>query len=301
MTAHNDSREHVGPPSLGAHEWRPEATDPPIAWRVNCETATLLGWGAAILLQLAHPLVAAGVAGHSIAVNQPERRLARLTQTIQAMLLITFGTEEERQRTGAGINRIHDHILGTLDEAVGPYPAGTPYSAHDPALLGWVHLTLVALLPRAYELFVGPLTNAERDRYCREATTMGPLLGIPETEMVTSYAAVQARLVARIADGTATVGPTARELARDIVAPRTPRWAPLISPLTSLPTIGLLPPAIRDAYGFRWTPGHERALRLFAALTRVVLPRLPRLLHHWPTARRAYRALASGTTRYEHL
>ncbi len=283
---------------LGSREWRPDPTDPPIAWRVNAEAVTLLGWGAAVLLQLAHPLVAAGVAGHSVAVNQPERRLQRLTQTISAMLLITFGTEEERQRAGAGINRIHDHIHGELAEAVGPYPSGTRYSAHDPALLAWVQLTLVALLPRAYELFVGPLTPAERDRYCREATAMGPLLGIPEELMVTSYAEVEAASAARIADGTVTVGPTARELARDVVAPRLPRWGPLISPLTSLPTIGLLPPAVREAYGFRWTPRHERSLRLFAAVTRAVLPRLPRLLHHWPAARRARRALAAGTPGY---
>lgn len=299
MTTTTLDNEHTATPLLGAHDWHPNPADPPIAWRINCETATLLGWGAAILLQLAHPLVAAGVAGHSIAVAQPERRVERLAQTIRAMLLITFGTAAERQQTGAAINRIHDHIAGELPEAVGPYPAGTRYSAHDPALLGWVQLTLIALLPRAYELFVGPLTAAERDRYCREATAMGPLLGIPLEEMATSWDEVEARLAARIAAGAATVGPTARELARDIVAPRVPRWGPLVSPLTSLPTIGLLPPAIRAAYGFRWTPGHERALRLFAAITRAALPRLPGLLHHWPAARRAYRALGAGALGYE--
>lgn len=284
--------------TLGSPEWRPDPADPPVAWRVNSETATLLGWGAAVLLQLAHPLVAAGVAEHSIAVNQPERRFQRLTQTINAMLLITFGTEQERQRTGARINRIHDHIYGELTETVGQYDAGLRYSAHDPALLAWVQLTLVALLPRAYELFVGPLTEAERDRYCRESTAMGPLLGIPEGLMATTYAEVEAAIAARIADGTVAVGPAAREMSRDIVAPTIPRWGPLLSPLTRLPTIGLLPPAVREAYGFRWTRGHERALHLFAAITRAVLPRLPRLTHHWPAARRAYRALAAGGLGY---
>jgi uncharacterized protein (DUF2236 family) len=298
MTVRDIADEQTPKMALGAREWRPHPSDPPVAWRVNCETATLLGWGAAVLLQLAHPLVAAGVAGHSVAVNQPERRFERLTQTINAMLLITFGTEEERQRTGAGINSIHDHIYGELSETVGQYTAGTRYSAHDPALLAWVQLTLVALLPRAYELFVGPLTEEERDRYCRESTAMGPLLGIPEAQMYTTYAAVEAAIAARIADGTVAVGPAAREMSRDIVAPTIPRWGPFISPLTRLPTIGLLPPAIRAAYGFRWTPGHERTLRLFAAITRAVLPRLPRLTHHWPAARRAYRALAAGKLGY---
>ena len=298
MTVRDIADKRTPNMTLGSREWRPDPADPPVAWRVNCETATLLGWGAAVLLQLAHPLVAAGVATHSVAINQPERRFQRLTQTINAMLLITFGTEEERQRTGAGINRIHEHIYGELAETVGQYRAGTRYSAHDPSLLAWVQLTLVALLPRAYELFVGPLTEAERDRYCRESTAMGPLLGIPEAQMCTTYAAVEAAIAARIADGTVAVGPAAREMSRDIVAPALPRWGPLVSPLTRLPTIGLLPPAVRAAYGFRWTPSDERALRLFATITRAVLPRLPRLTHHWPTARRAYRALAAGTLGY---
>ena len=36
-----------------------------VAWKVHRERVLLLGWGRAILLQFAHPLVAAGVADHS--------------------------------------------------------------------------------------------------------------------------------------------------------------------------------------------------------------------------------------------
>jgi ER-bound oxygenase mpaB/B'/Rubber oxygenase, catalytic domain len=42
------------------------------------------------------------------------------------------------------------------------FPKGTPYSAHDPALLAWVHATLLEMNLRAYELFVGPLTLPSR-------------------------------------------------------------------------------------------------------------------------------------------
>jgi uncharacterized protein (DUF2236 family) len=266
--------------------------DPPIVWRINSETVTLLGWAPAVLLQLAHPLVAAGVAGHSIAISHPELAFQRLNQTIRAMLALTFGGEEERQRAADGINRIHDRVHGTLPEAVGPYPAGTPYSAHDPALLAWVHVTLIATLPRTYELYVGPLTPEERDRYCAEATWLGPLLGIPDDLLPRTAAEVDRYIAEQLASGAVTVGPLARVLARALVSPAVPRWARLISPLTALPTIGLLPPAIRDAYGFRWTRQHEWALRAGGALARRILPRLPARLHHWPAARMAYRALA---------
>jgi uncharacterized protein (DUF2236 family) len=270
----------------------PDPRDPPIVWRVNCETVTLLGWSPAVLMQLAHPLVAAGIGEHSVAVSHPELAMHRLSQTIRAMLALTFGDEVERQRAADGINRIHDRVHGVLPGAVGIYPAGTRYSAHDPALLAWVHVTLVATLPRAYELFVGPLTPAERDRYCVEATGLGPLLGIPDGLLPRTVAEVDRYIAEQLAGGAITVGPLARELARALVSPTVPRWTRLVSPLTALPTIGLLPPALRAAYGFRWTPRHEWALRVGAALARRILPRLPALLHHWPAARAAYRALA---------
>lgn len=264
----------------------------PVAWKVNCETATLLGWGPAILLQVAHPLVAAGVTDHSVAVSHPELRLRRLGQTIRAMLAITFGTPDEAARATAAINRIHDRVHGSLATASGPFAAGTTYSAHDPALLAWVHATLLDMLPRAYELFVGPLTAAEKDRYCAEATMMGPLLGIPDELLPKTYAELQRYLAATIASGIIVAIPAARELSRAIVTPTAPRWAPLVAPLTRLTTVGLLPPAIRAAYGFRWTRRDDRLLRLFAACARLIIPRLPALLHHWPAARAARRSLA---------
>ena len=63
---------------------------------------------------------------------------------------------------------------------------------------------------------------------------------------------------------------------------------PLLA-LAGLPTVGLLPASIREAYGFEWTPRQERALRLLSAATRRSLPLLPPLLRHWPAARRAAR------------
>jgi uncharacterized protein (DUF2236 family) len=270
----------------------PQSAIAPVAWKINAETATLLGWGPAILLQLAHPLVAAGVAGHSVAVSHPERRLQRLGQTIRAMLAITFGPDEDRARAVRAINRIHDRVNGTLPEASGTFAAGSAYSAHDPALLAWVHATLLEMLPRAYELFVRPLTPEERDRYCAEATMMGPLLGIPEALMPKSQAELRNYLDATLASGTLAVGPVAQELAQAIIAPTVPRWILLARPLIRLTTVGLLPPGIRALYGFRWTRRDERLLRFFAAIGRLLIPRLPSLIHHWPAARAARRTLA---------
>ena len=139
----------------------------------------MLGWGSAILMQLAHPLVAAGVAAHSRFDDGPLAYIERVRRTIGAMLSLTFGNEAQIRRAADGINAIHRRVHGRLNRQVGPYPAGTPYDATDPELLKWVHSTLIDSQLRTYTLFVGPLTADERDSYCAEAARLGPRLGIP--------------------------------------------------------------------------------------------------------------------------
>src|SRR6185369_15665830 len=101
--------------------------------------APLLAWGPAILMQLAHPLVAQGIADHSAFRKERHGRLRRLFHTIDAMLQISFGTDEQAQAVVARINAIHNRVNGQLSQGAGVFPGGTPYSAHDPALLAWVH------------------------------------------------------------------------------------------------------------------------------------------------------------------
>ncbi len=261
----------------------PEST----AWKINAEVATLLGWGPAMVMQFAHPLVAAGVADHSAFAKSTRARPGRLHGTVRAMLALTFGTHDEALHAAAGINTIHDYVQGQLPAPAGIFPAGTPYSAHDPELLRWVQATLLECLPRAYELFVGPLTAAEKDHYCQEASGAGALLGIPEGFLPASTTELHAYMAAMMASGQIAVTLTARSLARELMNPFYPRllW-PLYWPL-KLATIGLLLPDIRDAYGYPWSRREEQALRIFGWLVRHTLPSLPSLIRRWPAARRA--------------
>jgi uncharacterized protein (DUF2236 family) len=114
-----------------------------VARRINGERLVVLGWSRAILLQLAHPLIAAGVFDHSGFRSSPLAAIQRLHHTTQAMLAISFGDDRRRGAAIEGIRRIHTRVNGTLPDTVGPFPAGTPYSAEDPALLLWVHATLI--------------------------------------------------------------------------------------------------------------------------------------------------------------
>jgi uncharacterized protein (DUF2236 family) len=263
------------------------AVEPVVARKVNREVVVLLGWAPAILLQLAHPLVATGVDEHSSFREAHGTRIRRLHSTLKAMLALTFGTPEEVQRAADGINRIHDRVNGRLAAPRGAFPAGTRYSAHAPELLAWVHATLLDVLPRTYELYVGPLTPAERDRYCLEGTALGPLLGIPEGRLLTSTAELRAYMARMLAGGEIAVTPLARELAHELLHPPAPPGAEALLWLSRLPAVGLLPPAVRRAYGFAWGPRHAAALRVTAAISRRALPLVPPLLRYWPAARAA--------------
>jgi uncharacterized protein (DUF2236 family) len=265
-----------------------------VSWRIHREVALLLGWGSAILLQFAHPLVARGVADHSGFRGDARASWRRLHRTLGAMLALTFGGEEGAAQAARGINAIHDRVQGRLARAEGPYPAGTTYSAHDPELLRWVHATCLVMFMDAYERYVTPLHPAERDRYCAESAEVERLLGIPAGFLPRSVAELEAYRDRMLASGCIAVTDTARALAHDLLDPPVMRWLGPVAWLYRVTAIGPLPPAIRDAYGFRWARRDRAAFGLIAAVVRRGLPLLPSALRHWPAARAARRRGASA-------
>jgi uncharacterized protein (DUF2236 family) len=252
-----------------------------ISQRVNRERVVVLGWGRAILLQLAHPLVAAGVAEHSGFAGSRGARLQRLHATVGAMLDLSFGAEAPRRQAAARINAIHDRVNGRLPETVGPYPQGTPYSATDPELLRWVHATLLESMPMAYERFVGPLSPEDKDRYCAESEDAAVRLRIPAGLQLRRWSDVAGEVRERLESGRLAVGAQARWVAGHLLCP------PLTDPtrpaawLTRLVTLGMLPPGVRDAYGFEWSAAHERRLRLATGAIRRLVHVLPPFARYW--------------------
>jgi uncharacterized protein (DUF2236 family) len=255
-----------------------------LAARVNAERVLLLAWARAILLQLAHPLVAAGVDDHSTFRSGRLTAASRLHHTVRAMLSLTYGSASARDATIATINGIHRRVNGTLREAVGPFAAGTRYSAEDPALLLWVHATLLESIPLVYARVVRPMSAGELDEYCEEAAWVPPALGAHEGAP-RSWRELQAYVAGVHASGVLAVSPQAHDLARAVLAPP---LATLVWPaayVNRLVTIGLLPPAIREQYGFTWSSARQGrmdfALRMLRAARRVT----PDAVALWPEAR----------------
>lgn len=258
-----------------------------ITWAINGERLAILGWSRAILLQIAHPLIAAGVARHSGFRASAAAPVSRLGHTIRAMLALTFGSDDDARAAAARINAVHDRVQGALTDGTRAFAPGRAYSAHDPRLQAWVHLTMLDSVLRAYELFVRPLTPIERDDYCAEARGATAWLRTPAAVLPAAWDDAQARIAALLESGEIEVTPEARALARDILWPRAGRWLWPLGPLHRLVSIGLLPPALRAAYDLPWRARDERRFRRVARLVRIARRVAPPALARWRTARRA--------------
>jgi len=231
----------------------------------NSPLTPLLGGGAAVLLQVAHPLVACGVVEHS---GYDRDLWRRLIGTIRALYLVAFGDTAEAEQAAAAVRRAHERVRGTTQTRLGPFPAGTTYSASEPELMLWVHATLVHCSLAAYQQFVQPLTGAELERYHGEMSTVAELFGTPARVLPRSYPEFREYVDAQLASRTITVTAPAREVASVILAAPLPVPLRILAPAHRLATTKILPPRLRDEYGLRWTALHELALPLAARTLR---------------------------------
>lgn len=152
-----------------------------VVWRVHAHPAMLVGGLSALMLQTLHPLAMAGVAEHSNFKEDPQGRLARTSSFVDGT---TFGARPVAETLVNIVERIHRRVVGVA-------PDGRPYSANDPALLRWVHVTEADSFLRAYQRFArSPLSDAEVDRYFDEFRVVAEMLGA--TEVPASRAEVDA-------------------------------------------------------------------------------------------------------------
>jgi uncharacterized protein (DUF2236 family) len=233
----------------------------------NSPLTPFLGGGPAVLLQVAHPLVAAGVVQHSDFQRDLWRRLVR---TLRALYLIAFGTKAEAERAGEIVRAVHAHVAGTTKTRLGRFPAGTRYSASDPELMLWVHATLVHSSLEVYERFVEPLPSEDEERYYREMGIVAELFGTPPSVIPRSLADFREYLASELDGPNLSATVPARKVAAVIFEADLPAPLRVLVPAHRLATAGLLPQRLRDEYGLRWTPLHEYALPLAARSVRAL-------------------------------
>lgn len=244
-----------------------------VARRVDREMFLLLGGTAALLLQIAHPLVAAGVAQHSRFREEP---FARLHRTLDTTLSVVFGAPAAAHAALRRIDRRHFTVTGVADD-------GRRYAARDPRLLLWVQTTLVLTSLRLYELVVGPLSAQDREAYWTETRPIAARLGIREDALPETLAELE-RFEAEMLASEVVPDATGRELASYIRRPlRLP--AVLYAPNDAV-TAGLLPAPLRDAFGLGWRTRDRLLFHAVIVGLRLLRRVLPQRLTVVPHARK---------------
>ena len=252
-----------------------------VARRINAETRLLLGGPRALLLQLAEPRVAAGVADHSDFRADP---FGRLWNTLDLTLAVGFGDAARAHEAIGRVARTHAEVTGARGKV--------PYRATDPDLLTWVHATLVDSALVTYERFVGRVGPGARDVYVREMGPQGEAFGVPRSRLWPDHETFAAYVADAI--GRLEVGDEARSLADAVLHPPVTVTVRPASGFLAFVTAGLLPASLREGYGLPWSDARGRALDVLAAGVRGAGAELPDALRRWPQAREADARMAAG-------
>ncbi len=259
---------------IGFHRRSPHETvweDETEVYRAVVGEAILLaGGGRALLLQLAHPAVARGVAEHSRFASDP---LDRLLGTVGYLYTLAYGTDDEIRQVARRVGGAHRGVRSS-DEP-------DPYDARDTDLQLWVAATLYDTTIVMYELTWGALPDEIDELVYHRSALIGTTLGMPAHVWPESRDAFRRYWNEQLA--TLDVGAPARLVAQQLLRPAEPqRGLRPILPLVRIVTAGLLPDRIRTGYGLTWTPWLESQYQRRLGLLLEVYRLLPRALRTLP-------------------
>ncbi|WP_186317571.1 oxygenase MpaB family protein [Curtobacterium sp. 9128] len=226
------------------------------------DATPVLAGGRAILLQIADPVVAAGVRRHSDFARRPQQRLVH---TLMYVYAVVIGTPSDASTATSFVNRAHTPVAGADDV--------------DRQL--WVAATLYDSALRAHEAFGDPVPPEFARRVLDAYAPLGVALRVPAERWPSTVAAFEEYWASTLA--AVRVTDDARSVARDLLHPRlAPAWVRAAMPLVRVVTVGMLPDAVRAQYGFAWGPRERRryervttGLRWFRAVVPGPLLRLP--------------------------
>ncbi len=241
-------------------------------WKIASEAILNIGGARAVLMQLAHPLVAMGVSTHSSYMADP---LGRAERTFMLSQMLTFGSQITARRAARTINRLHTHVHGTLQTQVGAFASDTHYKARDPELLLWVHATLVDTVLYTYPLFIGPLSHAVQEQYYQESKTLVNLLGLSYVRMPKTVDDLRQYVDDMVHSQNLAATPEARQLALRVFFPPVPAILRPLLHLNYFVSCALLPQPIREMYDLAWSPQKQHVFERFTCCIRGIMPHLP--------------------------
>ncbi len=238
------------------------------AWKYFGDFRDGLLAGQVLVLQVAHPVVAAGVRDHSNYTSDPWTRLMR---TGASLSIYVYGGASGARFEAARLRALHRTFTGVAD--------GRRYSALDPAAYAWVHATLVKVPVDAQRFFGRPLSTSELDEYYAQMCDVGRMLGVRPRDLPPDWAAFERYYDSMVAGFAAN--PAIEQLFETIRTVRKPvRWLPgswwrWHARIQLFLIRATLPPAFRDRLGLQWTSRDQRRFDRFAAAVRRLATPIP--------------------------
>lgn len=261
-----------------------------VAWEVFGDLTFVLGATRRLLIDVAHPVVAAGVAEYSVFETDPYGRAER---TLEMIMGVVYG-REQALATARRLRGLHQDFKGRFAD-------GSRWSALNPEAFHWVHASIVAGVYTQQQMLGRGWRPGEVEQFYQEMRQVGRLYGVREQDMPADWAAfcvwfdeMAATRLERsditdrvLAVAGAPAPPPVPVLGHPVIWNHTMR--PLVGTVLTLVTAGLLPPELRELLGVRWSRGRQIAFTALAAISRTVVPRLPAFVRLVPPARRAIR------------
>ncbi|SFW49083.1 oxygenase MpaB family protein [Amycolatopsis australiensis] len=238
------------------------------AWKYFGDFRDVLLAGQVLVLQVAHPVVAAGVRDHSDYTSDPWTRLMR---TGASLSIYVYGGKAGARVEAARLRSLHRSFTGVAD--------GKRYSALDPAAYAWVHATLVRVPVDAQRFFGVPLTASELDEYYAQMCDIGRMLGVRERDLPPDWAAFSRYYDSMVAGFTGNAAiDQLFETIRTVTKPV--RWLPGAcwhwhARIQMFLIRATLPPAFRERLGLQWTDADQRRFDRFARAIRLLATPVP--------------------------
>jgi uncharacterized protein (DUF2236 family) len=241
-------------------------------WRAAGDLRTFSTAGYALLLQVAHPTVGAGVAEHSDFASDPWGRLLR---TLDYVNFTIYGGPELAADMGRRVRAMHKAIKGVRSD-------GQRYHALEPRAYAWVHATLASSLVDGHARFGSPMRHAEKEAFWDEWRRLGRLIGVRDRDLPDTWQGFRAYFEETVEYELAD-NPTVHLVLRTLGRPASPplhgppalAWSLVRGPLARqirMATIGMLPPVLRERLGLQWSLQEELALRALGAASRATGP-----------------------------
>jgi len=249
------------------------------AWRYFGDFRTSLLAGQVLVLQVAHPVVAAGVRDHSDYREDPWTRLMR---TGASLSIYVYGGTKGAQVEAERLRKLHREFTGIVN--------GHRYSALDPRAYAWVHASLVMAPIDAQRFFGRPMSTSELDEYYAQMCGIGRILGLRERDIPPTWSAFEQYYREMVADFVPnetihTLFDTIDTVRKPFARMSDQRWRSLQKGHARAQMFlirATLPAELRDRLGLDWTEADARKFARFCRIARAigaVLPPSVRTVH----------------------